>query len=200
MLNDLVQQIASVLRFIVSPSVGFLTVFLADDKHGIIQAIAAVAWPWNGPPSSWLVTGFLAVAGVTVYYAHRTFFQWIVMKRLVAHYARRMSLPATPGTEILDTLALARWERRGAAINTAERSIQSQLDETNAVSHFFYCSGWSAILFALVFKFDFPENYVPALLGWIVLGLTVIALFVAALISENYAARLDIEAYLRFRK
>ena len=200
MFNDLVQQIVSVLRYIASPAVGFLMVFLTDDKHGIAQAVAEVVWPWNGPPSTWLMAGFLAVAGVTVYFAHRTLFHRLVTKRLVEHHARKLSVERTAGEELLDTLAFARWERRGSAANSSKQSVQSVLDESNAAIHFFYCSGWSAILFALILRFGFPNNYKPTFSAWIVFGVIVVGLFVTALIGDSRTARLDMEAYLRFKK
>ena len=195
MFNDLVQQIASVLRYIASPVVGLIVAFLADDEHGIVRAVATVTWPWSGPPSTWLIAGFLAVAGVTVYFAHRTLFHWFVTKYLVEHHASKLSPGLTP-----DTLAFARWERRGAADHTAEQSAQSVLDETNAAMHFFYCSGWSSLLFALILKLVFPNNYQPSFVSWIVFGLVVMGLFLTALIGDSRTARLDIEAYLRYKK
>ena len=195
MFNDLVQQIASVLRYLASPVVGLVVAFLADDEHGIVRAVATATWPWNGPPSTWLMAGFLAVAGVTVYFAHRILFHWFVTEYFVRRHARELSPGLTP-----DTLAFARWERRGAADHSAEQSTQSALNELNAAAHFFYCSGWSSVLFALIFTLAFSNNYHPSLPSWVVFGLVVVGLFVTALVGDNRTARLDIEAYLRYKK
>jgi hypothetical protein len=195
MFNDLVQQIVSVLRYIASPIVGLTVAFLIDDEHGILKAVMTVAWPWSGPPSTWLIAGFLGVVGVTVYFAHRTIFHGLVSKYIVMRHARKLSLDLTA-----DTLAFARWERRGAEDHTDKQSTQTVLDESNASIHFFYCSGWSAILFALIFRSVFPNNYQPTIHSWFVFGLIVIGLFATALIGDSRAARLDIDAYLRYKE
>jgi hypothetical protein len=194
--NELIQQIITVLRYIVSPTVGFtVALFLAEDQYKLIQAIAKATWPWNQPPSPWLIVGFLAVIGITVYYAYQTLFHPLVTKCLVKYHTRTLK----PKPSIND-LAYARWERRGAADHTNERSAQYQLDETNAAGHFFYCSAWSSLLFVLVLKTKFPNEYQPAGASWVVFGVLVAFLFFTALVVDNRTTKLDIEAYHRYKK
>ncbi len=193
-LNEFVRQIAAILRYIAAPAVAVVVVWLVDDKHDVVKVAAEAAWPWSEPPSLWLLVGFLAVTGVTVYFAHRTLFHPLVTRFLVWRHTHSLGL-LKPS---IDDLAFARWRRRGAADHTAEHSAQSVLDEANASIHFFYCSGWSSLLIALVFKAAFPADF--QLVGsHLMFGLIVTVFFITALVGDNRTARLDLEAYVRYK-
>jgi uncharacterized membrane protein len=194
MFNDLIKQIVSILRYIAGPVVGLVVVLLADDRHEI-KALACAIWSWSEPRFLWLMVGFLAVVGLTVYYAHRTLIHYPLLLRFFVRLHTR-TLVQKPS---VDELAFARWKRRGAADHTDEKSVQNQLDETNAAGHFFYCSAWSALLFRWIMCNKFPEWYPPTCCSWVIFWVIIVVLFLTALLTDYRTTRWDIKAYNDFK-
>jgi hypothetical protein len=118
---------------------------------------------------------------------------------ITKYFVKRHACKCCPGLTP-DALAFARWERRGAAEHSDQQSVQSVLDESNAAIHFFYCSGWSALLLAAIVRSVFPANFTPTILSWMVFAGIVAGLLVTALIGDSRTAKLDIAAYHRFTK
>ena len=190
MFNELVKQIVAILRYIAGPAIGLMAVLLAD-KHEI-KALACAIWPWSEPRFLWLMVGFLAVVGLTVYYAHRTLFHYPLVLRFFIWLHTR-NKPSR------DELAFARWKRRGAKDHTDEKSVQNQLDETNAAGHFFYCSAWSALLFRWILCIKFPYSYTPTCFSWVTFWAIVAFLFITALCADCQTTKWDIKAYNDFK-
>jgi hypothetical protein len=193
-LNELVKQIVAILRYLAAPAVAVVVVWLVDDQHDVVRVAAEAAWPWSKPPSPWPLVSVLGLSGVTVYFAHRTLFHPFVTRILVWVHTRKLAVKPS-----IDDLAFARWQRRGAADHSGQQSAQSVLDETNAAIHFFYCSGWSSLLIALVFSSAFPSDFQMTGTGP-EFGLIVAVFFVTAIVGDYRTARLDLAAYRRYKQ
>ena len=189
-LEGFVRQLVSLLRYFAAPVVAAIIAFVFDDKHDVFDAVLG----GRGTLSFWLLTVFLAVLGILVYFTHRTAFHPLVTKAMVLLATRKNDHKPS-----VDDLAFERWRRRGAKDHTPERSSQAVLDEANAAGHFFYCSCWASVLLVVSLKAIFPTKF--SLVGKGVWGFvaTVVVLFVLGVINDWQTTKLDLKAYRRFK-
>jgi hypothetical protein len=205
-LNDLVKQLVSVLRYFAPSAVGIATVLLANDYQKVVCNITNLIMPWNISPSLWLIVGLIAIQGIAVYYAHRTIFHpiitWFfvrihtcVIPRIkneepeIAEFIGKFKI----GRKLIrnDQLHFARWERRGAAGQRKALSIQNELDGANAAGHFFYCSAWSSLLFAWILRLSTQDYDSISLIPWKMF----IVFLVLGFWADFRTTRWDIKAY-----
>lgn len=191
-LSEVLRELVSFLRYFAAPGVGLAVVWSFDDGHDIIRVALESAWPWSKPPSVWPLVAFIAIAGLVVYFLHRIALHQLISLGILRLATRSQNVPPT-----LDDLAFARWRRRGAGPNTPARSVQVALDEMNAATHFLYCSGWSALLTAVVFNSAFPEEF--SLAGRCFPFLITVAMFLVVGFAGDWrAARWDRRAFAEF--
>lgn len=164
-------------------------VWLSDEDHDSV-IVAARLLPHSAElPLGWTVTAVLLTSGLTIYYTHRTLFHPLVSRILkVIQALREGSQPSE------DDLSFARWQRRGAAEGTKERSVQSVLDEINAAGHFFYCSAWSSLVSAWIIGTLAPGHMTLGRLFYLAVAL----LFLVALVNDWRSRQLDIKAFRRW--
>lgn len=189
-LTELVRQTVAVLRYIAGPALGIVVIWLVDEGHDVTRIAAQAIWPWSSPPSPWPLLAVLALVGVTVYFAHRTLVHPFITMALEGFHNRKRTVKLST-----DDLDFARWQRRGSNEHTPAHSTQAALDVSNAAIHFFYCSGWSSVLLAVVFSNTFPQEFQLGSVGGFVF--IVALLFVIAVVGDWRLARLDMEAYDR---
>lgn len=186
---EVVRELVAILRYIAAPVVALIAVWLCDENHDAPSAAARVLPRSADVPLGWVIAALLIAAGLVVYYAHRTLFHpllGLVLTRIRIH----MSGPQPSATD----LDFARWQRRGAVLGLPQRSVQSVLDEANAASHFFYCSGWCAIGASWVIGTLAPGQLQLGQLFYIVVP----TLFLLAVVYDWRMGSFDIEAYRRF--
>ena len=182
---DLFREIVSILRYLAAPWVGLLVAWLVDDGHDIVRVAAKAASSWVMLPFPWLLVALLALVGVVVYFAHRILLHHGIAWILVRHATRNES----PRPTVYD-LAFARWERRGAPQHSSKKSVQSALDEANAASHFFYCSGWASLLMTGLFKLAFSNvlSFVGIVSVFLVIGF----------VGDYQTTKRDLQVYKKY--
>jgi hypothetical protein len=197
---EVIRALVAILRYVAAPVVALLVVWLYDEKHDA-PSLAARLLPRSPDLSlTWEVTAILVAAGLVVYYAHRTLIHpavSCVMMKILSAWRKYLSKKRRQASNDLpsnDDLHFARWLRRGALQGSSECSVQSVLDESNAASHFFYCSAWCSIGASLVMNSLAP--------GQLHLGpwfyIAVAAMLMIGVVCDWRMMLFDIEAYRRF--
>lgn len=199
MVDAVLKQLNSMLRFFAAPVVAFLAAWFYDDKHDVLSKISILNQADTGAnAASWIL--ILSVLGSSVYFAHRAAFHplmnWLIVT-LVSKRAWREQKKDPQTKPSTMTLDFQRWVRRGAKKNTPPHSVQAVLDEANAAGHFFYCTCWSIGVLFLLLKAGFPDDFSLHYSRYSLLA-TLAMFFVLALCNDYRTTKYDIEAFQKY--
>jgi hypothetical protein len=189
-LTDILRNLTGVLRYFATAVVGVCLVWTFDKDHAAIGAVVGSVWTPSGPapwPPAWAIIGALATVGLLTYFGHRG-----IAHRPLLWLNRRIFGRDWP---LDDNLRKARWLRKGAKDGTDQRSVQDVLDEISSGAHFFYCSGWAALVVAAFVGRAAPSLNLSCGFWWAV-GLFLLVGFIA----DVQASKADIAAERWFRE
>lgn len=184
---DIFSQLSTILRYFAPPILALMLLWAFNPDHDAIHRILESAWPGH---FAWVLAVFVPVLGLFTYSAHR-----IVFHRPLSKLTARFFKQKRKALES-DAVNFARWSRRAAKADSKERAVQAELDIANAASHFFYCSGWAALLIVLFVAVGFPGVLAPSWKFWI----AVVVLLVLGFIGDLQTTVLDIKAFDQFSR